>query len=105
MGCYSLLRDQAQRSAHVLSRSVRIHSAKTFKPLAVLEYHRDSVYAVAFSSIALSASEDEQATAEHDNVPAGPSRPSGGPRRAWLAAGGKEERISLWELYPPARGG
>lgn len=84
---------------------VRIHSAKTFKPLALLEYHRDSVYAVAFSSVTSSGLGNGQLTPEDDSLPDEPSGLSGGPRRAWLAAGGKDERISLWELYPPARGG
>jgi len=68
---------------------IRVHSAKTFKPLAVLEYHRESVYCVAFADIA-SSSDDASASPDQRK------------NKAWLAAAGKDERISLWELYPPS---
>jgi WD40 repeat protein len=71
---------------------VRVHSAKTFKPLAVLEYHRESVYCVAFADVA-SSSNHQSASLEKEFM---------GKGRPWLAAAGKDERISLWELYPPS---
>lgn len=68
-----------------------MHSANTFKPLAVLEYHRDSVFCVAFADVVSSA--QSSASLELEKKIMG---------KAWLAAAGKDERISLWELYPPS---
>ena len=80
--------------------AVRVHSAKTFKPLAVLEYHRESVFAVAFASTRNYAKEGEGKAYETSRAPKYQTRELRR-RRAWLAAAGKDERISLWELYPP----
>ncbi|ORY92159.1 WD40-repeat-containing domain protein [Syncephalastrum racemosum] len=54
---------------------IRVFSAKSLKPLAILSYHRDSVYSVSFAS-RLAEGEDH-----------------------WLMAGSKESRISLWSIY------
>ncbi|GAA95693.1 hypothetical protein E5Q_02350 [Mixia osmundae IAM 14324] len=60
---------------------VRIRSIKTFKPLAILSFHRDTVNAVAFA-------------------PVMQPKQTGKPARAWVAAGSIDMRISLWEIYP-----
>ncbi|KAH8554032.1 WD40-repeat-containing domain protein [Umbelopsis sp. PMI_123] len=52
---------------------IRIFSAKTLKPLAVLETHRDSVYSVAFCSL----------PCPHH----------------YLLGASKDHRISLWDIY------
>lgn len=62
---------------------IRIHSTKSFRTLAVLEYHKDSLYALAFAPLLPNDNSEETPTI-----------------RAWLAASGKDERISLWEIYP-----
>lgn len=49
--------------------NVRLFSVKTLKPLAVLGYHKDSVYCAAFSEDKL------------------------------LACGSKDQQISLWDIY------
>lgn len=75
--------------------ALRLHSAASFRPLAVLEYHRDSLYAVAF-----------QATTSYWN----PSMLAEGSarmakkeeRQGWLAVAGTDARISLWSVYPPS---
>ncbi|KAG2227993.1 hypothetical protein INT45_012017 [Circinella minor] len=54
---------------------IRVFSCKSLQPLAILSYHRDSVYSVAFASVL----ED---TKDH-----------------WLIGGSKESRISLWKIY------
>lgn len=54
--------------------SVRIFGWKKIKPLAVLQHHKDLVHSVAFS-----------------NHPE--------PARRLLAAGSKDQRISLWSIY------
>ncbi|CAO3652386.1 unnamed protein product [Cunninghamella blakesleeana] len=61
---------------------IRIYSVKTMNPLAVLTYHRDSVYCVSFAS----ALEMKQKGENDDN-------------KHWLIGGGKDGRISLWQLY------
>lgn len=62
-----------------------------------------SLHALAFSPLkallhrggkTLEVEEDESSDEEE----------GGGMPRAWLAAGGKDDRISLWEVYPPKRG-
>lgn len=53
---------------------VRVFGWKKLKPLAVLQYHTDMVQSVAFS--------------DHQD-----------PRQRLLAAGSKDQRISLWSIY------
>ncbi|XP_017270031.1 guanine nucleotide-binding protein subunit beta-like protein 1 [Kryptolebias marmoratus] len=56
---------------------VRIFGWKKLRPLAVLQYHTDMVLSVAFS--------------DHQD-----------PRRRLLAAGSKDQRVSLWSIYNEA---
>lgn len=58
----------------------------------MLSYHRASLHAIAFARL---PSSDPVAADDSDDDEAD-QRP-----RAWLAAGGKEDTISLWEVYPP----
>lgn len=53
---------------------VRVFGWKKLRPLAVLQYHSDMVQSVAFS--------------DHQD-----------PRQRLLAAGSKDQRISLWSIY------
>lgn len=53
---------------------VRLFGWKKLKPLAVLQYHTDSVHSVAFS--------------DHAD-----------PRLRLMAAGSKDQRISIWSVY------
>jgi len=85
-----------------------VHSCKTFKALAALPFHRDSVYAVAFAPTAPVRQATKRAApsagGDSDDEDDGDDRLDGeGRPRAWLAAAGKDQRISLWELYPLAR--
>ncbi|KAJ2958204.1 hypothetical protein NQZ79_g6213 [Umbelopsis isabellina] len=52
---------------------IRVFSAKTLKPLAVLSFHRESIYAVAFASL----------PSDHH----------------YLVGGSKDHRISIWNIY------
>jgi hypothetical protein len=81
--------------------SVRVHSAGSFKPLAILDLHKDSVYAVAFAPLSTKLG-NRGAVGEEEGEDEDEDEDRGGGRvpRAWLAAGGKDERISLWEVYP-----
>ncbi|KAL1918090.1 uncharacterized protein VTP21DRAFT_3356 [Calcarisporiella thermophila] len=62
---------------------VRIFSSKTFKPLAILSYHTESVYALAFTNVLSQEEPTEEGEASKN----------------WVAAAGKDERISLWQIY------
>lgn len=96
---------------------VRVYSVKSMRELAVLKWHREGVYAVAFAEIlGQSAAEDsEEIGGEsgegHEGVEVvkeggGGEVVSVGERRAqetqqrhWLAAGSKDGKVSLWEIY------
>jgi WD40 repeat protein len=106
---------------------VRVYSAKSLKELAVLKWHKEGVYGVAFAEIlAESSVEAEKGKTAHESdevikdmgeknsvvSTAGeqPVIPEGGSivrkRREdkareihWLAAGSKDGKVSLWEVY------
>ncbi|KAG0230729.1 ASTRA complex subunit [Actinomortierella wolfii] len=105
---------------------IRIFSCKTLKPLAVLIHHRESLYSIALASVtkvledeaaakaassvastiaqqtsirgadldSSSASSDSSEDDEEDQ-----RRLHQYTRQHWLAAGGKENRISQWQIY------
>ena len=56
---------------------VRIYSTKTLKEVAVLKWHKEGVYAVGFGEL---LSPDA-------------------PARHWVAAGAKDGKVSLWEVF------
>ncbi|KAF9382783.1 ASTRA complex subunit [Podila verticillata] len=131
---------------------IRVFSVKTLKPLAVLKYHREGLYCLAFANVELKLKDrienDAEAVANNQddqdenisvpsssqsnqdtdtNMPLGTTidddddsqssdvdseesdddsdledslkNRAEWSRRHWLAAGGKENRISLWEIY------
>lgn len=86
------------------SLRLRLYSTKTGSPLAVLSYHRSSLHALAFGrSISRRKVENEEDDEEDDTddeedlaVEVSSKITSG---RDWLATGGKDDRISLWEVY------
>jgi ASTRA-associated protein 1 len=64
---------------------VRLYSAKTFKKLGTLAYHKEGCYTVAFAhGISNSRSTEED---NEDEV-----------NSTWLATGGKDGRIAIWQL-------
>jgi WD40 repeat protein len=102
---------------------VRVYSAKSLKELAVLKWHKEGVYGVAFAEIR-SGSSEENANAESkdatketsEEIAIGSSslEQTIVPRRGsivrkkredkareihWLAAGSKDGKVSLWEVY------
>ncbi|KAF7712204.1 Uncharacterized protein PECH_003917 [Penicillium ucsense] len=97
---------------------VRVYSCRTMKELAVLKWHKDGCYAVAFGEA--HAATDPQASSDASGV--GPTRSDEHgtvetevPTRSiaavhrqrsrkiqqthWLAAGSKDGKISLWDIY------
>lgn len=83
---------------------VRVYSTKTLKELAVLKWHKEGVYAVGFAKVL--DREDEGS----DEVKGGGGgeevkkrvrdrRREKEMRTHWLAAGSKDGKVSLWEVY------
>ncbi|KAL6719225.1 Astra associated protein 1 Asa1 [Lecanora helva] len=92
---------------------IRVYSAKTMKELAVLKWHKVGCYSTAFAAISTAtdgASDNEeteksphfttQITAAESAVSTVQQRRD---RKAqmthWLAAGAKDGKVSLWEIY------
>lgn len=106
---------------------VRVYSAKSLKELAVLKWHKEGVYGVAFSEISSAPSKEEtnsnstpesgefvertteealvgSSVAEQSVVPKGCSiarrrREGKAQEIHWLAAGSKDGKVSLWQVY------
>lgn len=105
---------------------VRIYSTKTLKELAVLKWHKEGVYATAFGEIlsdeppqsssrgendvpastevATTHSTISESPASSNKVPHGLSklqkqREEQIQRKHWVAAGAKDGKVSLWEVF------
>lgn len=92
---------------------IRIHSAKTLNELAVLKWHKEGCYATAFAeidpSVSGSAPQEMQTStpASQEAVTSQTSSLSIVQQRRnvraqsmhWLAAGSKDGKISLWDIY------
>lgn len=91
---------------------IRVYSAKTMKELAVLKWHKVGCYGTAFASIGASnvdASGEQTADADDKNAVAVAERSivsTVQKRREekaqsthWLAAGSKDGKVSLWDIY------
>ena len=86
---------------------VRVYSAKTMRELAVLKWHKQGCYALAFSDLTsrdIDTSADE--SAGPDQKPASTTLQTVGQRREtkaqtthWIAAGSKDGKVSLWDIY------
>lgn len=97
------------------SNRIRLYSIKTFKPLGTLDYHKDGVQALAFarsgippqlrpsqsqsgSGVAPKLAEEDEGVADDDDDDDEFSNSEIEARKRWLVAGGKDGRISVWEL-------
>jgi ASTRA-associated protein 1 len=92
------------------SNRIRLYSTKTFKPLGTLDYHKNGVQALTFARIgALShprpsqngsgvapGSIGEGGDDDEDDDEFNTSEIEA--RKRWLVAGGKDGRVSIWEL-------
>lgn len=92
---------------------IRVYSSKTMKELAVLKWHKDGCYAVAFgdaspgsfSTTLDSDTQDEkqeQAVVENTDYSLAAvhqQRNVKVQQTHWLAAGSKDGKISLWDIY------
>ena len=100
-----------------VSNRIRLYSIKTFKPLGTLDYHKNGVQALTFARNPPPREEGE-AGSRSDVAPASVEEGDGAgdddedeelsnsemeARKRWLVAGGKDGRISVWELIDFAK--
>ncbi|KAG6004261.1 hypothetical protein E4U21_001273 [Claviceps maximensis] len=92
---------------------IRVYSCKSMKELAVLKWHKEGAYAVTFSDVGpppknavQSSSGTEGDTETRADLEMDVSRLSVTDRRShrvrtahWVAAGAKDGRVSLWDIY------
>ena len=88
---------------------IRIYSTKNLKELAVLKWHKDGCYAVDFAIVGVA---EDAVTARTDDVDMQGSSGAAGTgmtvsaarekremARHWVGAGGKDGKVTLWEVY------
>ncbi|OSS45111.1 hypothetical protein B5807_09339 [Epicoccum nigrum] len=91
---------------------VRVYSAKTLKEVAVLKWHKEGIYAVAFAILLEGTdSESNAETGATENMVGKMVKRETGLNKLqrqreekmqvkhWVAAGAKDGKISLWELF------
>ncbi|KAH8705456.1 WD repeat protein [Talaromyces proteolyticus] len=95
---------------------IRVYSCKTMKELAVLKWHKEGCYAVAFAEVLSSLSNfyasNESNTAHNASADTQVALSNESPLQIiqsqrsqkaqqmhWLAAGSKDGKISLWDIY------
>jgi ASTRA-associated protein 1 len=89
---------------------IRVYSAKAMRELAVLKWHKEGCYAVSFATIDPGQVRESAQTGSsgRELVPGRQSsalnaiknqRNSRAQNMHWLAAGGKDGKISLWDIY------
>jgi WD40 repeat protein len=86
---------------------VRIYSSKTCAEVAVLKWHKEACYSLAFADILEEKKEEQSLTVlPSASVQAHSSIPSVKERRLnkmknthWLAAGSKDGKVSLWDIF------
>lgn len=96
-------------------KRVRVYGAKGLKELAVLKWHREGCYAVAFADVLPSAAGEEEGLGDRGGTSSEENREDVSEVSAltrirdarmqraqsthWLATGGKDGKISMWEVY------
>ena len=90
---------------------IRVYSFKTMEELAVLKWHKDGCYSVAFAKCDAGGTEHSvRVTAPTQRGPSALDtgsaldkikldRQAKAQKTHWLAAGGKDGKISLWDMY------
>jgi WD40 repeat protein len=75
---------------------VRVYSTKTMRELAVLKWHKQGCYALAFADL----SSHQTETAESQTLQTvGQRRETKAQITHWVAAGSKDGKVSLWDIY------
>jgi ASTRA-associated protein 1 len=80
---------------------IRVYSMKTMKELAVLKWHAVGCFSTAFADLTVqSQPTDRQASADETALDViRHERSIKAQTTHWLAAGGKDGKISLWDIY------
>lgn len=86
---------------------VRVYGVKTMKELAVLKWHKEGCYAVAFAKVGTgegtegqSSNEDgKEVTEQTKRLTVRAQRELRSQHGHWLAVGSKDAKVSLWGLY------
>ena len=89
---------------------IRVYSTKTLKEVAVLKWHKEGVFAVAFGSVG--DEPEESGSGENEKASKATSmlqtiglgclqkqRAEQLQKKHWIAAGAKDGKVSLWEIY------
>jgi WD40 repeat protein len=72
---------------------MRVYSVKGMKELAVLKWHGEGCYAVAFADV------DDANAVQGRSLTVAELRVEKARTTHWLAAGSKDGKVSLWEIY------
>ena len=83
---------------------VRVYSAKSMKELAVLKWHKEGCYALAFADVfrnTRTKNEDvnDDTGLEKAELTVSEQRTAKAQTTHWLAAGSKDGKVSLWDIY------
>lgn len=86
---------------------VRVYSAKTMRELAVLKWHKQGCYALAFADLSSEENkspESESTNSNQEQAPitfqtVGQRRETKAQTTHWIAAGSKDGKVSLWDIY------
>jgi WD40 repeat protein len=85
---------------------VRVYSGKTMKELAVLKWHKDGCYTVAFGEVSpltpehsQSRESTQEAAPQRSIATVHQQRSQKIQQTHWLVAGSKDGKISLWDIY------
>jgi WD40 repeat protein len=80
---------------------VRVYAAKGLKELAVLKWHKEGCYATAFAEIldVHARTSDGDSVVARRELTVAQQRALKSQSTHWLAAGSKDGKVSLWDIY------
>lgn len=85
---------------------MRVYSVKTMRELAVLKWHKQGCYALAFSDLSITPPEQPIEGSSEEETQIAITKQTVEQRRNfktqtihWLAAGAKDGKVSLWDIY------
>lgn len=84
---------------------VRVYATKGMKELAVLKWHKEGCYAAAFADVADGTTDADESkdstsvTGKGKALTVSQQRVARSKATHWLAAGSKDGRVSLWDIY------
>lgn len=81
----------------------RVYSTQSMKELAVLKWHKEGCYAMAFAELleaaSSSADDNESGTVTKRALTVSEQRTAKAKSTHWLAVGSKDGKVSLWDIY------